>query len=224
MRLAPLHFIEQGYQDARTAGPDWMAQRNRTTVYVELRWIKTQLSPYRYRLGRKCLVCLYKVKVGNLQPSLFQRTLGGRYRTHPHNARINARRRVAPDHCHWLQAKLFGLLTAHHNDSCSPIIETGRVASCDQTALGHKSWAQLGQSFNSCFRPWSLVLIKNGWTLLARHFYRYDLLLEYASFNRMGCSLLTLQCKLIEVFPAQFGGHADIFCRHPHMAIVESVP
>src|SRR5438067_9725497 len=48
MRLAPLHFIEQGYQDARTAGPDWMAQRNRTTVYVELRCIKTQLSSYRY--------------------------------------------------------------------------------------------------------------------------------------------------------------------------------
>src|SRR2546423_13549085 len=86
MRLTPLHFIEQGYQDARTAGPDWMAQRNGTTVDVEFRAIEPELFPNCDRLCSKGLVGLHYIQIRYCQPGLLQRTPAGGHRPHAHNA------------------------------------------------------------------------------------------------------------------------------------------
>src|SRR5258708_7730562 len=64
----PAQFVDQRGQDARAAGADGMAQRNRSTVYVYARPIPVEFFTIRQGLRRKGFVDLDQVKIAELEP------------------------------------------------------------------------------------------------------------------------------------------------------------
>src|SRR5258708_39195344 len=61
-------FVDQSGQDARAAGANGMAQRNRSTVNVYARPIPVEFFTIRQGLRRKGFVDLDQVKIAELEP------------------------------------------------------------------------------------------------------------------------------------------------------------
>ena len=94
---APPQLEQQRQQQARAAGAERMAERDRAAVDVDLVAIEAQLLLAREILRRERLVDLDQVEIGERQPGALERLADRRRRAHAHQRRLDADRRPRHD-------------------------------------------------------------------------------------------------------------------------------
>src|SRR5512132_2798433 len=100
--------MQKGDQDAPSAGPDRVAERDRAAVGIDAVLRKPELSAHGERLRREGFVELEEINVLDAEPDLRERLARRGDRAYPHDAGLDSDRCVALDDSERLQAALLG--------------------------------------------------------------------------------------------------------------------
>src|SRR5258708_9080885 len=93
--VAPLHFVDERGEDARSTRSERMAQGNCAAVDVHGRWVEIEILNARQGLGRERLVQLHQSQLFAGPAGDLQRVARGGHRTDAHVSRFHSFRRSA---------------------------------------------------------------------------------------------------------------------------------
>src|SRR5215831_10934290 len=114
-RVAPLHFVQQGGENAGTGGRNGMAKRNTGAVDVEfVPAIELPFLEYCQHLRGKGFVQLDQIKVVPAHARARKYLGDCRHRSNAHIRRVYASHSPALQESHGLQPQLVELITSHN--------------------------------------------------------------------------------------------------------------
>src|SRR5438552_2141596 len=106
-------LVEERRRQARTAAAEWMPERHRTAVHVQLLLGDLELARAGEHLAGERLVDLDQVHLIDAKPGALERLLARRHRTPAHDLRVDARDRGRADRCEHGKPELLRALTCH---------------------------------------------------------------------------------------------------------------
>ncbi len=113
---AEFHGVEQGYEDARAAGADGVAEGDGAAVDVDFFLDEAEFFADGQELGGEGFVGFDEVDVVEGEAGFGQRLAGGGDGTHAHDGGVYAAGAVADDFGEGFEAEGFGFVGAHDDE------------------------------------------------------------------------------------------------------------
>src|SRR5918992_3381659 len=134
----PTQSVARRHDESRSAHPEWMSERNRPTVDVDLLVVETKLANDDEALRGERFVELDEVEVPDADTGPVEQLAHGRNGTDAHHARVDSRHGAADERPERLGAKLLRLpLARDHQGGCT-VVDATRVAGRHAPALAER--------------------------------------------------------------------------------------
>ena len=199
VNVAPHHFINQGYQDAGSAGSDGMSDGDRTAIHVDLNGIETKLSNYPQGLYGEGFVEFVEIDIFILPAGFLPNFPYRADRSHHDPGGIDTAASLSNDAGHWFCAEFFCTLRARYDHRGSTIVDSRSVTG-GHCAIFLERGLQGTQNLDCGVFSGRFILIEDHGRLalfLGRQFNRNNLRLKTAFFDGSHRFAMRVQRELI---------------------------
>src|SRR5712691_7949734 len=125
---APAQLVQQRYDKPRAAHAEWMAERDRTAVHVQLLLVEPELASDHEALRRERLVELHEIEVADTDTRAVEELAHRRDRRDSHHAWIHADDSAADERAERLHAERARLLLACNHERGGAVVDPARVS------------------------------------------------------------------------------------------------